>query len=446
MGHPHRALAVTAVAAVALGLALAGCGADGPASEPASSAGTASVGAVADPADGAPAGSEATSTSAAPGAERSVAVGSPSVGPGGNRVITGRAGLGAVEPVDIALPGIPALVLPATSGWLGPDGEPVDAGWPAPAWIVTLDDGSTVAIDETGALVDGVSARSAPTVDGFGDPLPDAVVVEAMVDGGAVAVALTEPTDRYAHGALGDRIEAAAVEVIGPAPDQRRTFGPQPPAVIEGISAIVADATGDGVPEVLVTEADADQGASLALWSLDGELVARSAGIGLANRWRNQLAIAPVGPDGAVEIIDVRTPHIGGIVQYFRLEGDELVRVASRSGFTTHRLGSRNLDLGVVFDADGDGALDVVAPTDRREALGVLTRSVPQAGAGDDDGVVVTVEVPLPGRMTTNLAVGPPPPVDGRPGTDNPDGPLAVAVGTDERVLRIWPAPAPGDR
>ncbi|MEM9488375.1 MAG: hypothetical protein AAGC55_04480, partial [Myxococcota bacterium] len=149
-----------------------------------------------------------------------------------------------------------------------------------------------------------------------------------------------------------------------------------------------------------------------------------------------QLAIAPVGPGGEVEIIDVRTPHIGGTVQFFRIEGDELVRVASNSGYTSHRFGSRNLDLGVVADADGDGNLEVVVPTDRRDAIGVLRRTA-GAGAGYD-GVEVIADVALLGRMTTNLGV--------RVVEPDTQPRISFAVGTDEAVLRIWPAPDPGDR
>ncbi len=383
------------------------------------------------PGDGS--GTGAATTALPGGAERRVAVGRPSIGPGGNRLLAGRAGLGVVEPVDVELPGIPVLVLPVRSGWLGPDGRPeaVPAG-PAPRWLVELDDGERVVVDTDLAVIDGVGVDPVPSVDGFDDPLPDAVVVEA--DG--LAVSLVQPTDRYPHGALGDRIEAAAVQVLGPGPGDRRTFGPAAPAVIEGLSAIVADATGDGAPEILVTESDADRGASLTLWSPAGEPVARSAAIGQGNRWRNQLAVAPVGPDGEIEVIDVRTPHIGGTVQYFRVEGDELVRVGSQTGFTSHRFGSRNLDLGAVFDAEGDGVLDVVVPTDRRDGIGILTRVRAEAGAAHD-GVTVTATLDLPGRMTTNLAVGPP-----AEGVEaDPGQPLAVAVGTDERILRIWPAP-----
>jgi len=389
-----------------------------------------------------------TTTVVPPGGEtRAVVVGRASIEPSGNRVAVGVGAIDRVEPIDVELPGIPVQVLPVRGGWSVPFGpglsgedESPFAGEPEPRWFVTLDDGSGLVVDETYAVIDGVLPEPLPSVDGFDDPLPDGIV--ALAD--ELAVALVRPTDRYPHGALGDRIEAEAVQVIGFTGDTRTTFGPEPPAVIEGIAALVADATGDGRPEILVTHSDADQGASLALWSPDGDLLATSEGIGLGNRWRNQLAIAPVGPNGEIEIIDVRTPHIGGTVQYFRVEGDRLVRVASHSGFTSHRLGSRNLDLGIVADADGNGALDVLVPTDRRETVGVLTRF---DGPGDGyDGVEVVAELDLPGRMTTNFGVRPD--LDREAGEVTATGAtgLGFAVGTDEGMLRIWPAPGPGDR
>ncbi len=396
------------------------------------------------PAGTADSGGAVVTTVVPPGGEtRAVTVGRASIEPSGNRVAVGVGAIDRVDPVDVDLPGIPVQVLPVRGGWSvpfgpapmpGDDGDTDDpfADEPAPRWFVELDDGTGVVVDETYALVDGVLAEPPPTVDGFDDPLPDGIV--ALTD--ELAVALVQPTDRYPHGALGDRIEAAAVQVLGFDGDTRTTFGPEPPAVIEGISALIADATGDGRPEILVTHSDADQGASLALWSPEGELLAASQGIGLGNRWRNQLAIAPVGPGGEIEIIDVRTPHIGGTVQYFRIEGDRLVRVASQSGFTSHRLGSRNLDLGIVADANGDGSLDVLVPTDRREALGVLTRFDGE-GSGYD-GVEVVAELDLPGRMTTNIGVRPS--IDGRSPQEASTG-LGFAVGTEDGVLRIWPAP-----
>ena len=260
-----------------------------------------------------------------------------------------------------------------------------------------------------------------PAWSDFEDPLPDGRIVES--DG--FAVALVEPTDRYPHGVLGDRIEAAAIEVVDITTGERTRFGPEAPTVIEGISPIMADITGDGEVEVLVTQSNSDVGAWLAAWSTDGTLVAESPAIGRGNRWRNQLAVAPIGPAGEVEVIDVRTPHIGGVVQFFQVDGTVLDRAAATTGFTSHVIGSRNLDLGIVVDADGDGRLEVLLPTNDLSALGILRRNE----SDDDMGVEVVSNVPLQGRLTTNIAVSEP----------SPSGAVGVAVGTSDGLIRIWP-------
>lgn len=132
--------------------------------------------------------------------------------------------------------------------------------------------------------------------------------------------------------------------------------------------------------------------------------------------------MAPIGPNGEVEFIDVRTPHLGGTVEFFRREGSELVVVAARRGFTNHTIGSRNLDLGIVADADGNGQLDVVVPTDDRTGLGILRR------VDSGDGVEVIATVPLPGRLTTNVSA-----------TADEAGGLWFAAGSDDATVRIWP-------
>lgn len=326
----------------------------------------------------------------------------------GNRVLDGRGRIDAVEPVDVDLPGTPERIMPLA-------GEP--------RFVVVLEDGSMLLVDTDGVATAAPTVEAAdpqPDVD-FDDPLPDGRVVS----NGEVAVALVGPTDRYPHGVLGDRIEAAAVQVIDLTTGDRVRFGPEPPTVIEGIQPMLVDVDGDGIDEVLVTESNAEVGAALAVWSLDGEVLARSVAIGQGNRWRNQLAVAPIGPGGEIEIIDVRTPHLGGTLQFFRVDGDELERVAFITGYTSHRIGSRNLDLGIVADADGDGRLDVVLPNDRRTELGVVTRV--DSGEAEEAGAETVATVELPGQLTTNVAAV-------AVGED-----LWFAVGTEDDVLRIWP-------
>ncbi len=334
-------------------------------------------------------------------------VGRPDITRQGNRVIEGRGALDRVEPVDVELPMAVRWALPVTDG--------ADLV----GWSVELETGERVLVSPNGTIESGVDVPVGPA-SGTSEP----AIVDALPDGRTVQfddilVALVGPTDRYPHGVLGDRIEASAVQVVDLEAGTTDTFGPEPPTVIEGLAPIVADIDGDGDPEILVTHSNGEVGAWLAVWSVEGRPVAASAPIGRGNRWRHQLAVAALGPAGEIEIVDVRTPHIGGTVEYFRVEGPDLVPVATLAGFTSHAIGSRNLDMAVVADANGNGSLDVVLPTDDRTELAILTRTT--------RGVEVVATVELDGRLTTNIGVH-----------ADRDGSLGFAAGTDEGMLHIW--------
>ena len=166
---------------------------------------------------------------------------------------------------------------------------------------------------------DGAIGTAFDDHDRFDEPLPDGRVVRS----GSVLAVLASPTDRYAHNVLGDAIEAAAVEWVDVCDDTSGRIAVPDVDVIEGIAPILADIDGDDEIEILVTLSNSSGGARLAAYELDGSLLAESAPIGQGNRWRNQLAVAPFGPEGQIEILDVQTPHIGGILQAFQLvEGD----------------------------------------------------------------------------------------------------------------------------
>ncbi len=317
--------------------------------------------------------------------------------PTGNRLSNASVDLLASERTVVPLPGAPAWVLATDDGW-----------------HVTLDDGSAVTVTD-GDVEPADPIDGTPTTDEngdirsfaadrtlFRDPLPDARVVFGGSHGlQDRALALSGPTRRYRHNVLGDDVEAAAIEIVDfCSGEPLLTIELDEPDVIEGLSPMLGDIDGDGTHEILATVSNADSGARLVVWRLDGTLLAESPPIGRGNRWRNQMAIAPVGPNGEIEVIDVRTPHIGGTVEYFRLQDGELVRVAaSAPNYTSHEIGSRNLDLAIVFDATGDGQLNVIVPSKDRQQLAVLTRT--------DDGVVEIARRELPGSLHTNIAVAP---------------------------------------
>ncbi len=70
--------------------------------------------------------------------------------------------------------------------------------------------------------------------------------------------------------------------------------------------------------------------------------------------------MAPFGPNGELGLAEVRTPHIGGIVGFYRMGGDPLNLVAQLDGVTSHPVFSRDLDMGLAGDLDGDGQPELV--------------------------------------------------------------------------------------
>ena len=266
---------------------------------------------------------------------------------------------------------------------------------------------------------DGAIGTAFDDHDRFDEPLPDGRVVRS----GSVLAVLASPTDRYAHNVLGDAIEAAAVEWVDVCDDTSGRIAVPDVDVIEGIAPMLADIDGDDEIEILVTLSNSSGGARLAAYELDGSLLAESAPIGQGNRWRNQLAVAPFGPEGQIEILDVQTPHIGGILQAFQLvEGDggaSLERVAASAGaFTSHPIRTRNLDMGIALDVDVDGSIDALVSAFERDRLIGMTRS------NEPGGWTVVGEVALPGTLTSNVAV-----------SDFGEPAIAAGAGT---TLRIW--------
>ncbi len=381
----------------------------------------------------------------------------------GNRFVVGKGHLPEVEPVDIPLSGTPVWLVAAPmregSVWVailddgraeafyvsGETVEPVPiepsqlpVGMP-PMLVVEdgvpklLTSGELEASDSTHAVMLTSPVESTATITGAGDlafetggevvelsinALPDA---RLLLDGKGQIVLLTDPTTRYGHGVLGDDVEAGSITLIDTAssPPAASRLEIVSGKVIEGIAPIWADLDGDGAREIIVTESNADQGAQIVAYNEQGERVATGPAIGTGFRWRHQLAVAPFGPGGELELASVLTPHIGGIVEFYRLHGDELEIVAQVPGYSSHEIGSRNLDRALAGDLDGDGRIELLVPDQAQESLGAIRRT--------DEGAETAWSIPLDGKLSTNLV-----------GVTFSDGVLALGVGLEEGVLRLW--------
>jgi hypothetical protein len=207
---------------------------------------------------------------------------------------------------------------------------------------------------------------------------------------GGTAALLTEPTMRYRHGVLGDEVEAAAVTLIDPDDlSDLGTFRPEAPFVIEQRRALPFVSGGlEGLYLTLSAQRSGAGVVALARGPAGLELRATGEAIGLGNRWLNLFAARE---DRAYS---VRTPHIGGPLERYRLEGGALTVERFQLEVTNHAIGSRNLDLGLLLPDVAPGRDLLVLPRRDLRALRLIRC--------DGGGCTVAAEFDLEARMTGN--------------------------------------------
>lgn len=382
----------------------------------------------------------------------------------GNRYVIGQGALPESVPLDVELDGIPVWVVAARQGadasiWavvleggfvqafhatdrevrpiaitpdrlpvgmpplLRVDGEAISLVVPPdeldasplthPVIVQTADGSSTLVV----IFADGTLAlwrESGDVLRMAVNALPDARILQ---DGSGRIALYTEPSTAYGHGVLGDAIEPRQVSIIsvytGEVLATLAADKGDPGAVFEGIAPIWADLDGDGERDMITTTSDAQIGARIVVKTVSGPAIGRGF------RWRHQIAVAPFGPQGELELADVLTPHIGGVVEFFQFDGESVTTVASLNGFTSHSIGSRNLDLAAAGDFDGNGQVELLVPSLDMSELSAIRRV-----AGD---AIEAWSVPIGGRMSTNLGA-----------VTLAGDRIAVGVGRADNALRLW--------
>ncbi|PKN99355.1 MAG: hypothetical protein CVU42_08880 [Chloroflexi bacterium HGW-Chloroflexi-4] len=242
--------------------------------------------------------------------------------------------------------------------------------------------------------------------------LPDARI---LMDEDQRLLILTDPTKRYDHGVLGDVLEASSITLLEMQPNLRviRRIQIESPDVIEGISPIWADIDGDGVRDIIVTLSNDQNGARIAAYHENGYFLAESPAFQIGHRWRHQIAVAAFGLNAHPVLVSIRTPHIGGVVEFYQYQNGKLEIVGEVEGFSSHTIGSRNLDSAIAGDFNNDGINELLAPDQNHSNLGVITKA----------GVINML--PLDGVLTSNLSA-----------TVN-NGKLMIGAGMHGN-LRIW--------
>jgi hypothetical protein len=167
-------------------------------------------------------------------------------------------------------------------------------------------------------------------------------------------------TRDYAHGVLGDALEAEGllVRYDDGAHVVCDTVLAGPDRVFEDTSPRLADVDQDGLNDVVAVASHRQYGARLELYGYPGpgeafQLLAHTAYIGTPYRWLAPAGIADFDGDGRVDIAYVETPHLGKTLKIVTPRGDQLVEIASQSGFSNHRIGEAWITGGVRDCGDG---------------------------------------------------------------------------------------------
>lgn len=190
------------------------------------------------------------------------------------------------------------------------------------------------------ALALAAALLAAPASASAQDALAEQSVVEAQ---------LVQPTARYVHAVLGDRLEWGGLAITYKqcarcrGLDLRRVVVTLPATrVFEDVEARVVDADGDGLHEVLVVEADLRLGASLAIYGPGGRIAATPF-LGQRHRWLAPAGVGDFDGDGRPEIAYVDRPHLARELVFVRLEAGRLTEIARAPGFSNHAIGETSI-------------------------------------------------------------------------------------------------------
>lgn len=258
----------------------------------------------------------------------------------------------------------------------------IRAGLKAPFAIAWGQDGAAALTLEGGevrVLRSRKPADLSPLERGRDDGLPNARVGGS----GALSVQFEGAARDYPHEALGSAVQASRLAIT-----ERR---PSPPvsdpkpvpqdvvripagegAVFEDREPHLVEIAGQG-PAILAIRSYRNRGSALALiGKRDGAWrpITETPPDGEPFRWLNPVAAGESGP--ATDIALVRRPHLDGLLQIWRLDGDRLVLAAERAGYSNHAFGSPAQDLSVRFTA-ADGTARIAVPTLDRQALALLS-------------------------------------------------------------------------
>ncbi|MCV2403628.1 hypothetical protein OFY17_12170 [Marinomonas sp. C2222] len=210
-------------------------------------------------------------------------------------------------------------------------------------------------------------------------------------------VELIGNSDRYYHPILGSADNATGFRVM----KGDQVVGTHQLAthqVFETKRALLVDIVPENQgQEILLTVSDSSLGARIEVFSLEGKQLGVSDFIGRSHRWMHLLAVAPFNPSAkqSPQVALVQTPHIGGILKFYEWNGDKLELKSQSRGFSTHTIGSDNLNMAIAANFDDDNSIELLLPSQDFRTLKLVKFT------SQKSEVIDTFK--LPGRLDINL-------------------------------------------
>ncbi len=174
------------------------------------------------------------------------------------------------------------------------------------------------------------------------DAQPIQVALDPSGDDGQIIVMAGPNKERYPHAVLGDDIEPTSIiELERHSLSTLRELNLSPPFVFEDIAP---RAVAYRQSNALLTMQSGPKGAQLVLVAPNQSnaaklmIVAIGEPIGIPNRWMSPLT-------NGNQIASIHTPHIGGVLHEYKIEGAKLIGLQHMNNLTNHRIGSRLLNM-----------------------------------------------------------------------------------------------------
>ena len=273
-----------------------------------------------------------------------------------------------------------------------------------------------VYVDQNGDVVFWNSGKEVKRIDI--NALPDSHI---LLDNENRILILTQPTNQYDHGIFGNQIEASGFAIIDTTKRELIQEAQVPKKdVIESLQPIWIDWDQNGTKEIILTVSNDESGARLVLYDETGNQLAEGEPIGQNHRWRHSLTVDAFQSEDRLELVEVVTPHIGGTLQFVEWDqnNEELKVVASGTEYSTHSIGSKNLNMYTTFDSNHDNKLELWLPNQSKNELIGVQRTA--------EGFDTIDKLSLHGIVSSNIV-----------SVSNKNQSL-LAVGTNKATLEIW--------